>query len=454
MPDPAAPAEAPDVAPARPSRFPSPLGILAGVLVLVWLAAFLIPAGEYLLDAEGAPIPGSFRYVPPPLDFAGRVGDLLLAPVNGLYGMQDPASGMVGPFNQGRLFGSAQVFLFILATGGFMTVVFATGALDRGIHHLAHRFRARRAMLAALLILLFGALGSIKSWSDETLGMYALILPLVVALRYDRLVAVAVITVAPFVGRLGSTINPFVIGIGSDMADISIGDGIGLRLLHLALVMAATVSYVLWYGGRVAADPSRSLCGYGPEDAALAEADAAPPPPLTARDRRIIAVVVFTFALLAFSIVPWGAILGNTGAGAYDYEAIGAPFAWELGWWLPELSAMFFVMAVVVGLVARLGEGETSRAFLRGVMDFTGPAFLIVMAKGVAVVMTNTRTIDTVLYAMEGLIAGASSFVFVLLTFVASLPLAFLVGGGSAGTALVMSSRRSAISPGSTGLWC
>ena len=39
---------------------------------------------------------------------------------------------------------------------------------------------------------------------------------------------------------------------------------------------------------------------------------------------------------------------------------------------------------------------------------------------------------------MEGLVTGASSATFVLLTFLGSVPLAFLVGGGAAGTALTM----------------
>jgi uncharacterized ion transporter superfamily protein YfcC len=39
---------------------------------------------------------------------------------------------------------------------------------------------------------------------------------------------------------------------------------------------------------------------------------------------------------------------------------------------------------------------------------------------------------------MEGLVSGASNVAFVMLTFFACLPLSFLVGGGSAGTALTM----------------
>ncbi len=418
--------------------FPSPLTILIGVLALVWIATFFIPAGEYKLDTAGSPIAGSYQQIEAPHDFGGRVRELLLAPVNGLYGIQNPETGQVGPFNRGAMFGAVQVFLFVLAIGGFMTVVFATGSLDLGIHHLAYRFRSRGPLLIVILSLLFGVLGSVMSWSDETLGMYALIIPLMVALRYDRMVAVAVVTVAPFVGRLGSTINPFVMGIGSDAAGITLGDGIGWRILLFVLVMTTTILYILRYAARVQADPKRSISGISEQDAALAAADAEAPRMMTPRDKAVIGLVAFTFALLTFSIIPWGAILENYKVDPYTHETINSPFAWELGWWLPELSALFFVMAIVVGVVGKLGERGTASAFIRGVVDFTGPAFLVTVARGISVVLTNTKTIDTVLNAMEGLISGTSTLVFTLLTFVVSLPLSFLIGSGSAGTALVL----------------
>jgi uncharacterized ion transporter superfamily protein YfcC len=336
------------------------------------------------------------------------------------------------------MFGSIEVFLFILSIGGFMTVVFATGALDLGIHHLSYRFRERGPLLIVVLTVLFGILGSIKGWSDETLGLYAMMVPLTIALGYDRMVTVAVVTVAPFVGALGSTINPFATGIGSSKAGVSIADGLGLRLLLFALTMAATVLYTLWYARRVKADPTRSLCGISDEDAALAKTDSGAPEPLSATDAIVIGLVFATFGLLAFSIVPWGAILNNAAIDPYTDKTINSPLWWELGWWLPELSALFFVMAIVVGIAGRLGEEATAKAFIKGVIEFTGPAFLVTLARSVSVVMTNTKTIDTVLHAMEGLVTGASSIAFVMLTFVGSLPLSFLVGGGAAGTALTM----------------
>lgn len=429
-----------DAHPAKKKRgFPSPFTILILVTILVWVVVFFIPAGQYQLDADGNPIAGSFQVIESPLDFEDKVAELLLAPVNGLYGIQDAETGQVGPFNSGTLFGAAQVFGFILAIGGFMTVVFATGALELGISHLAHRFRARGTVLIVALSLLFGLLGSVMSWSDETLGFYALMLPLLLSLGYDRMVVVAVVTVAPFVGVIGSTINPFTMGVASDAAGVTIGDGLVLRALLFVLVMAAMIAYTVRYANRVQAKPSSSVVGIEPGDAELARHSAEDElEPLSSRHKVIIGLVVFTFLLLTFSIVPWGAILNNTAADPITHETIVNPFPWELGWWLPELSVMFLVMAVVVGVVGRLGEAGTAQAFMRGVADFVGPAVLVVLARGVSVIMNNTSTIDTVLSAMENLVEGTSSVVFIILMYLVNLPLAFLIGSPSGNAVLTM----------------
>ena len=91
------------------------------------------------------------------------------------------------------------------------------------------------------------------------------------------------------------------------------------------------------------------------EDATLASADAGPPKALNWTDTAILWFVGLTFALLDLLDHPRGAILGNCDVDPYTHETLNSPFSWELGWWLPELTAHFFVMANVVGLVDRLG---------------------------------------------------------------------------------------------------
>src|SRR5690606_35628637 len=76
------------VAARRKQGFPSALTILIWVNVGVWLVALVIPSGEYRLDESGHPIPGSFQEIDSPLTFGESVRELLLSPINGLYGIQ------------------------------------------------------------------------------------------------------------------------------------------------------------------------------------------------------------------------------------------------------------------------------------------------------------------------------------------------------------------------------
>jgi S1-C subfamily serine protease len=103
-------------APAEPEekeggfQFPSTMTVLILVTLLVWIAAFLIPSGTYQVDENGVPEPGSYQEIDSPQDFGERVGDFFLAPVNGLYGLQNAETGTVEPFQQTPALGSGVIF--------------------------------------------------------------------------------------------------------------------------------------------------------------------------------------------------------------------------------------------------------------------------------------------------------------------------------------------------------
>ncbi len=49
---------------ARKFTFPTAFTILFILLILIALATWIIPAGQYQVDADGAPIPGTYQQVP------------------------------------------------------------------------------------------------------------------------------------------------------------------------------------------------------------------------------------------------------------------------------------------------------------------------------------------------------------------------------------------------------
>ena len=419
----------PTVAPpeeAKTKSFLSAYTVLAIVTVFVWVLAFIIPSGQYQRDENGSPVSGSYQEVPSPQTFGERVKDLFLAPINGMYGVQD-TDGFVGPDNTGDLFGSVSIFMFVIAIGIFVTMMLASGALDRGIGRLAHRLANRGWLLIVAIMVLFSLLGSIEGFAEETLGFYGLIVPLMLALGYDRLVAVGAIILGAGVGCMTSTLNPFAIGVASGAAGVSISDGIGLRLVMWAVLTAVTVLFVLRYAARVKADPSKSKVGFLPGD--TEGADAPEPPPLTGRHIAVLIFVTFTFVVMIFGIIPWSQIIVGSDAD---------PYPWELGWGFGELAAWFLVAAIIVGLIGGLGEKKISELISQGAGDFISAGLVIVLARGVAVIMNNTQITDTVLHAMEGAVSAAGSAVFAILVFIVNLPLAFLIPSTSGHATLAM----------------
>ncbi|WP_218021210.1 YfcC family protein [Nocardia crassostreae] len=408
--------------------FPSTYTILAGVSLAVWLAAFVIPPGAYRTDDKGHPIAGSYHRIEETKSFVERLRDLFLAPINGLYGVQDAQTGQVGPDMSGELYGAAAVFLFVLAVGAFITVAFATGALDAGIGRLAYKLRAKAFLLIVGIMVVFAVAGTVEGFAEETLGFYALLVPLTLALGYDRMTAVGAIICGAGVGVLCSTVNPFATGTASSAAEVPIGDGIVLRVAMLVVLTAVTVGYVLWYARRVKNDPDKSWSGWLPGDRDV-KAEEHEPDPMTTRQIAVLWLVALTFAFMIFAIIPWASVIKGPEAKS---------FPWELDWFFPELTALFLVGAVVIGLIGGLGEGRMSESIGKGFGDFVGAGIVIVLARGVTVIMNNTQITATVLHALEGVVTGTSSALFAVGIFLVNIPLAFLIPSTSGHATLAM----------------
>lgn len=426
------------------SRFPGAVATLAIVTLLVWVAALFIPSGQYQIDADGSPIPGTYKQTPSPLSTTDRVRQLVLAPVNGVYGLRSAESGFVDTETVGRLFGQIGVITFIMAIGAFISVSFATKALEVAVAALAHRLRDKGWLLIASVMVLFSLLGSTMGFSVETLGFYALFLPLMAALGYDRLVTAAMIILGALVGVMAATVNPFSIGVAAGEAGVSIGDGIGLRLLLWVLLTGMAVTWVLRYAQRVQRNPSTSLLAGDPnEDTAHQAGDAAPGTArLSGTQKAVLAITVAAFGLMIFSVIPWSAVLSGRGAAADYYRthevASIEPYWFELNWWFPELSMLFIVASVVVGIVARMGEKQTVKLIAAGASDMMGPAMVVLLAGGVSAIMNNTQTMGTILHSMEQAVSGASAGLFTTLTVLVNVPLGMLIPSSSGHGALAM----------------
>lgn len=422
----------------QPFQFPSTFAILFALMIVVAILTRIIPAGIYNLDDKGNPVPGTYHEVP---SNPQGVGDILLAPINGMYGiLSNPGpllpehnpneavqAGNVSVYNEGALYGSIGVALFVLVIGAFITMTMKSGAIAAGIGSATRALRGREVFLIPVLMILFALGGSTFGMGEETLGFYPIIIVLFLGLGYDTMTAVATIALGAGLGVTASTVNPFATGIASDAAGISISEGLVLRIVMFIVFVAIGIFFVMRYAGRVKADPARSIVAdlraRHQREFLGKESEQEELPELTTRRKLILGVFGLSFLILIYSVIPW--------------NDLGLPFP-TLGWWFGELSALFMLAAVIIGLIAGYGDQEIVETFVQGARDFLTPALIIAVARGVTVLMKNGLITDTVLNWLEGIVAGTGSVAFANLMYLVNLPMAFLIPSSSAHATLAM----------------
>ena len=85
---------------------------------------------------------------------------------------------------------------------------------------------------------------------------------------------------------------------------------------------------------------------------------------------------------MIFGVIPW------------EDLGIGLPTLW---WWFPEMTASFLLFSILIGVVARMSEGDFTSTFVDGARDLLGVALIIGIARGITVIMNNGLITDTVL---------------------------------------------------------
>ena len=369
---------------------PTAYTILFLLLILVAAATWIIPAGSYDY-ADGVPIAGTYHAVE---QNPQGPGDVLRAAFSGFYDAVD-------------------VCVFILMVGGFLGVVMKTGAVDAGVADIIRRLGGREKWLIPILMVLFGLGGTTYGRWEETMAFYPLLIPVFLAAGYDAVVGISVILLGAGAGVIASTVNPFATGIAAGFAGVSLGDGILLRLLELVAFEAAAIWFVMAYAAKVKRDPARSVVGVGAGKIQVAvdgQVD------FTPRRKLIMVLFTATFLLMVYAVIP--------------FDEMGLPLP-VLGWWFPELSALFLAAGVIIGLIGRMGEEELAETYVAGCADLLGVAFIIGISRGITVLMRDGAITDTILHWGEGALSGTGPVAFTLLVFLLYLPLTILIPSSS-----------------------
>ena len=129
----------------------------------------------------------------------------------------------------------------------------------------------------------------------------------------------------------------------------------------LVILEAIAIWFVMAYAARIKKDPSRSYVAdtMGKHQKLLLELNddqkSEEEVILTRSQKWTLTLFALTFLMMIYAVIP--------------FEEIGVPFLPTLGWWFPELSALFFTAAIIIGLCARLKEEELTDSFVNGAAD-------------------------------------------------------------------------------------
>ncbi|TDL33144.1 YfcC family protein [Jeotgalibacillus sp. S-D1] len=369
--------------------------ILFIFIVLASLLTYIVPAGEYerIPGPEGRTTIDPASYQTVESNPAG-ITDFMVAIPNGLAG-------------------AAEVVFFTLIIGGMFMVLRKTGMIEWGVSALTRRFSSKSMAVIPVLMVVFSVVCSLIGTQELSLVYIPVILPLLIALRFDSVTAVGVALVATTAGFTTGVLNPINTGLGQQLAEIPVYSGIGLRAVALILIMTTGILYVVRYARKVRQNPKLSLVYE--EDAEkrklYRKTDDAKPFQVTKRQKIAAAVTGLFFGVLIYGVL---------------FE----------GWFMLEMSGLFILMGITAGLIAGLNTSQICEGFNQGFRDVLVGAIIVGIARAVAVVMEDGQIMDTIVYGL-GIFVGNFPPVFSAAgMFFTQLLFNFVVPSGS-GQALV-----------------
>ncbi|MFS1125938.1 hypothetical protein ACFDAD_17785, partial [Enterococcus faecalis] len=160
----------------------------------------------------------------------------------------------------GDKYGSAVgIAALILVVGGAFGIIMRTGAIDAGIYAFISKTKGLERLALPLLFFAFSFGGATFGMAEEVIPFSMVMVPFVIALGYDSIVAVTVTYVASQVGNATSWMSPFSVAVAQGIAGIPVLSGATFRLIMWVVVTALAAGYMMIYAEKIRKKPESSL---------------------------------------------------------------------------------------------------------------------------------------------------------------------------------------------------
>ena len=331
------------------------------------------------------------------------------------------------------------ICVFVLILGAFLKIVNETQAIETGIQSLVKKLKGKELVLIPILMFIFSICGSTYGMLEETVGFYAILSATMVAAGMDTIVASAIVLLGAGSGTLGSTVNPFAVGVAIDALPdgIKVNQGIviGLGAALWITTLLISIFFVTSYAKKVIKKKGSTFLSlqeqrdmeeyYGEDD------DDKKDVKLNGKQVVTLLLFAFTFLVMIVGFIPWE----DFGINFFvDTPYIG--LSWLVGapigeWYFQEATLWFLIMTIIIAIVNRMKENKIVDLIIDGADDMVGVILIIALARGASVLMTETYLDNFIINQAAEILRVIPKAVFAPANYFLHVGLSFLVPSSS-----------------------
>lgn len=367
-------------------RIPHPLVMLFGIIVLATLMSYIMPAGSFdreIVDGRQRVLPGTFKYL-----------------------AQSPLSllDMFVAFSKG--FKTASDIIWVVLTSGIM---FGILQKSRMVEHAVGTIvknlgLERKYFIVVLMTFVFGLLG-VGVGYENNIALVPIGAILALAIGGDLVLAAGISVAAITVGFGLSPINPYTIGTGHKIAQLPMFSGALLRSVMCFCALGILAYYNVRYFKKAEKDKENSIgAGLNTEGFALSK---------KLEDYNMS----FNHWMVALVFLGGMVIMLY---GIFNHH-----------WYLKEISAIFIMIALVAGVVARLSAKEISETTLESVAMVAPGAFMVGIATTIKVILEMGSISDTIAFHLSEVLLSLPVYASAIIMSLAQCVMNILIPSGS-----------------------
>ena len=260
---------------------------------------------------------------------------------------------------------AADIMFLIVFAYGFVYILTKNGTMDAALGTLVKKFGNNVQLLIPVTMLILGIMASTMGIYEEVYGLFPVFVGIFMALGYDAVVGGAVIFLGVSIGYAAGTTNPYTIAIAQDIAEVPLYSGMGFRWVIFAVTEAIAILYVMAYARKVKKDPKKSVL-YGSDLDGIQARSIDELQTAKMSTRQILCLVEF-FGVLLFLFY---AIL-------------------NLGWYIDEISAFFFMAMVVAGILSGYSATDICKTFIESTKSMVSSMLVVGFTRGILILMSR-----------------------------------------------------------------